>query len=174
MNLRLVIKRSHVNVTTFVATKSDAEAAYKENKQLNQCGKKIRPVQPAAKPLKKIKEKSKTEKGKASEKKKSQAQEQREVKEGIQKAQREQMKELLKERNEINCQLIDDESSDDDQVPSITPRDKSSLPQLTVIKETPPIVREEGCCQVINIRRAIIKNQASLFLLTNTSLYCVI
>ena len=132
------------------ATKSDAEAAYKENKEPKQSAKphkKIRHAESAAKPLQKERQR-KTEKGKqATEKKKSQAQEERELKASIQKAQREQMKEVLKESNEMNYELISDVTSDDD-VP-VTPFHSS--PKITLPKAATPRNTDQSCCQVIKI-----------------------
>ena len=133
------------------ATKSDAEAAYKENKEPKQSAtphKRIRLAESAAKPLQKERQRKKAEKGKqATEKKKSQAQEQRELKASIQKAQREQMKEVLKESNEMNYELISDVTSDDD-VPVTT---FHSSPKITLPKAATPRNTDQSCCQVIKI-----------------------
>lgn len=130
------------------ATKSDAESAYKENKQPKQSAKphkRIRQAESAAKPLEKEKQRKKAEKGKqATEKKKSQAQEERELKASIQKAQREQMKEVLKETNKMNYELISDDISDDD-VP-VTPFHSS--PKITMPKAATPSKTDQSCCQV--------------------------
>ena len=133
------------------ATKSDAEAAYKENKQPKQSAKphkRIRQAESVAKPPEKEKQRKKAEKGKqATEKKKSQAQEQRELKASIQKAQREQMKEVLKETNEMNYQLISDDISDDD----VPVAQFHSSPKLTMPKAATPRNTDQSCCQVIKM-----------------------
>ena len=136
------------------ATKSDAESAYKENKQPKQSAKphkRIRQTESAAKPLEKEKQRKKAEKGKqATEKKKSQAQEDRELKASIQKAQREQMKEVLKETNELNYELISDYISDDDDDVPVTPF--HSCPKITVPKAAIPRNTDQSCCQVTVIK----------------------
>ena len=64
------------------------------------------------------------------------------------------MKELLRESNEVNCQIIDD-FSDDDQVP-VMPRYNSSSSKATAIEGTTSKVTEESsCCQVIKSVRLI-------------------
>ena len=146
--LRCFAKSDGNNINWVLATRKDAEDAYKENKENK------KPVKPNGPP--KNKEPSpeqrskkgekagsakpnKTQKG-VTDKKKSQTQVNREAKADLMKSQREQMMEVLKATKAVNYELISDCDSEK----------WKGLVSSSVLIRDPEATSNNICCQVCN------------------------